>query len=119
MTGLDESWEAALDLLAAATPDAARSLRVVLTDPRLAAARAPELIVVTCRPEEIGAAALDGSRAGGVVLVDAPTYAGAPPSPAASTLVRLTGAGVPVAVVRCGDDLATALGGVSVDARSA
>ena len=119
VNALDGSWEAALDLLAAVTPDARRSLRAVLADPRLAAARAPELIVVTCRPEAIGAAALDARRAGGVVLVDAPTYAGASPSPPASPLLRLAGAGVPVAVVRCGDDLATALGGVSVDARSA
>ena len=119
VNALDGSWEAALDMLAAATPDAGRTLSAVLSEPRLAAARAPELILVTCRPDALGTAALDARRAGGVVLVDAPTYAGAPPSPSASQLLRLAGAGVPVAVVRCGDDLATALEGVSAGARSA
>jgi uncharacterized protein (DUF58 family) len=118
VNALDGSWEAALDQLAAATPDDGRSLRTVLADPRLVATRAPELIVVTCRPEEIGAA-LETRRAGGVVLVDAPTYAGASPSPPSPVLLRLAGDGIPVAVVRCGDDLETALGGTSVDARSA
>ena len=119
VNALDGSWDAALDLLAAVKPDARRSLQAVLADPRLAPGRAPELIIVTSRPEAIGAAVLDTRRAGGVVLVDAPTYAGAGPSPPAPALLRLAGAGVPVAVVRCGDDLATALGGISIDARSA
>jgi uncharacterized protein (DUF58 family) len=113
----DGSWDAALDLLAAVRPDATTTLAILLSDPRLAGGRAPDLIVVTCRAEAL--AALDARRASGVVLVDAPTYAGAPAAPPAPALLRLAGAGVPVAVVRCGDDLAAALGGVTRDARSA
>jgi hypothetical protein len=115
----DGSWEAALDVLAAVRPDGATTLAALLSDPRLAAGRAPDVIVVTCRPESLAGVALDARRAGGAVLVDAPTYAGAAPSPPAPALLRLARAGVPVAVIRCGDDLATALGGVRTDARSA
>ena len=116
---LDGSWDAALDALAAVEPDARSTLATLLAGPRLAAGRAPELIVVSCRPEAIDAAFLDARRAGGVVLVDAPTYAGARPSPPAPALLRLAAADVPVAVVRSGDDLQAVLGGAAYGARSA
>ncbi len=116
---LDDSWHAALDALAAVEPDPRHTLATLLADPRLAAARVPELIVISCRPEAIDAALRDARRAGGVVFVDAPTYTGAPPSPPAPALLRLAAAGVPVAVVRSGDDLQAVLGGAAHGARSA
>jgi hypothetical protein len=45
-----------------------------------------------------------------LVYVDAPTFAGAAPTPE-PLLLRLTGGGVPVAVVRAGDDLKAVLSG--------
>jgi uncharacterized protein (DUF58 family) len=113
------SWEAALDVLAAAEPSGRSSLEAVLADRSLATARAPELVLVTCRQDAAGVAALQGRNAGGVVLVDAPTYAGAAPSSPSTTLLRLAAAGVPVVVVRCGDDLATVLGGAISGVRTA
>jgi hypothetical protein len=80
--------------------------------------RAPELVIVTCRPDAVGVASLE-RRLAGVVLVDAATYAGEAPSGPSTTLLRLAAAGVSVAVVRCGDDLATALGGATSGVRSA
>ncbi|MGL6278095.1 MAG: hypothetical protein ACRC50_00880 [Gaiella sp.] len=50
------------------------------------------------------------ARAGAaVVAVDAPSYAGASAAPTEPALLRLAAHGVPVAVVRRGDDLAAAL----------
>jgi uncharacterized protein (DUF58 family) len=119
VTGLDASWEAALDALAAVEPDERRSLAPVLSDPRLAPTRSAELVLVTCRPEALDTGPATGRPLGGVVLVDAPTYAGAPASGSSTALLRVAGEGTPVAVVRAGLDLATALGGVSREARSA
>jgi uncharacterized protein (DUF58 family) len=119
VSAADGSWDAALDFLAGVEADAGIPLAAVLADRRLSLSRAPELVLVTCRPEAAGAAALERRSAGGVVLIDAATYGGAPPSPPSTVLLRLAAAGVPVAVVRNGDDLATALGSVITDARSA
>jgi hypothetical protein len=47
-----------------------------------------------------------------VVFVDAPTFAGRPPSREPG-LLKLQASGVPVAVVRQGDDLADVLTGVA------
>jgi hypothetical protein len=79
--------------------------------------RQAELLVVTCRPD--ATAALDARGLRGVVLVDAPTYAGAAASPASPALLRLAGGGVPVTVIRAGDDLAAALAGGRTGVRSA
>lgn len=105
-------WRLALDLLAAAQPDAPVSAAAVLASDAGAAARARQLVVVTSRLE---APLVDrlvervrSRRPAAVVHVDAPTFAGREPSPQPS-LLRLSTAGVPVAVVRRGDDLARAL----------
>ncbi len=119
VSGLDGSWEEALDVLAGIEPDERRTLAALLADRRLATARVQELIVISCRPEGIDVAVALERRLAGVVLVDAPTYAGAGPSPPSPTLLRLAAAGVPVTVVRAGQDLATALGGGGLGARSA
>jgi len=111
---LEREWPAALDALAAALSDAVRPLAAVLSDPRTPAARAPELVVVTARPDTVSAALearlRDGRRVA-LVAIDAPTYAGAMPSPAEPVLLRAAAAGIPVAVVRAGEDLRGALEG--------
>jgi uncharacterized protein (DUF58 family) len=119
LQALDADWENLLDVLAAAAPDAAGELAGTLTDLRGPAARAPELVLVTARPSPRLGDRLVAARHGALVLVDAPTYAGASPSRPDPVALRLAAAGVPVAVVRRGDDLGAALAGRVTGRRSA
>jgi uncharacterized protein (DUF58 family) len=101
----------ALDALAAVEPDAAFPLARALGHEQAPAARAGELVLVTSTldPKSLGAV-LDSAvhRLVSVVWVDAPSFAGRP-TRAVPGLLRLSAAGVPVAVLRRGDDLAAAL----------
>ena len=116
--GLDGSYASALDVLAAAVPTGP-ALASTLSDPRLGAARAAELVVVTCNPLTPALDRLQEARGGAVVAIDGPTYAGASQSAALTGLLRLAAGGVPVAIVRAGDDLEAALSGLSKGQRSA
>ena len=105
-------WQRALDLLAGAQPDARMSAAALLASEAGAAVRARQLVVVTSQlapalVERLVARVLS-RRPAAVVYVDAPTYAGreAGREPA---LLRLATAGVSVAVVHRGDDLADVL----------
>lgn len=107
---LGGEWEEALDALAVAEPVPAASTSSLLGPAGTLLARLGEVVLVTARPERRlldALAARSGLRA--VVAIDAPTYAGAPPSRADAGLLALAASGVPVAVVRAGDDLAAAL----------
>jgi uncharacterized protein (DUF58 family) len=104
----------ALELLAAVEPLGRTPLTVLLAEEATPAARALELVVVTARIEP---ALVDrliqralSHRKVSLVYVEAPTFAGSGPKPQPQ-LLRLQGAGVPVAVVRAGDDLAARLAG--------
>jgi uncharacterized protein (DUF58 family) len=105
-------WQRALELLAAAEPDARAPAAALLRSADGAAARALELVVVTARIEpSLVDRLLERAltrRPVAVVHVESESFAGRPhrPEPA---LLRLQSAGVPVAVVRQGDDLALAL----------
>jgi uncharacterized protein (DUF58 family) len=106
-------WRQALDLLAAAEPDPGPPLAALLADEGSAAGRALELAVVTASlsprlVERMVDRAL-GSGNVSLVLVDAASFAGAPPRPWPE-LLRLQAVGVAVAVLREGDDLAERLG---------
>ena len=108
-------WQRVLELLAAAEPDASRPAGALLESGVSPATRSLELVVVTSRIEpalvnRLLERALT-RRAAALVHVDAGSFAGRPhrPEPA---LLRLQAAGVPIAVVRQGDDLAVALAGV-------
>lgn len=110
-----QDWQRALELLAAAQPDASRPAAALLESGVSPATRSLELVVVTSRIEpalvnRLLERALT-RRAAALVHVEAASFAGRPhrPEPA---LLRLQASGVPVAVVRRGDDLATALAGV-------
>jgi uncharacterized protein (DUF58 family) len=109
-------WQRALELLAAAQPDADRPAAALLESGVSPAARSLELVVVTSRVESaLVNRLLERAltrRAVALVHVDAASFAGRPrrPDPA---LLRLQAAGVPVAAVRQGDDLAVVLGGVT------
>jgi uncharacterized protein (DUF58 family) len=106
-------WRQALDLLAAAEPEPGPSLAALLADEGSAAGRALELAVVTASlpprlVERLVARALASGNVS-LVLVDAASFAGAPPRPWPE-LLRLQAVGVAVAVLREGDDLAERLG---------
>jgi uncharacterized protein (DUF58 family) len=104
-------FDAALGALAAAEPDARHGLDRWLSLERMRTASAGELIVVTSNLERAVVEALLGLAAHvvlSVVWVDAPSFAGRPARTATGPL-RLSALGVPVAVVRKGDDLAAAL----------
>jgi hypothetical protein len=87
----------------------------VLADERSPAARAPELVVVSAALDEAAVDRLVGLAARrrriSAVWVDAGSFAGRPRTAAEPALLRLAAAGVPVAVVRRGEDLRAALGG--------
>ena len=107
-------WQRALELLAAAEPDAPRPAATLLESGISPAARALELVVVTSRIEPgLVDRLLERAvtrRAVALVHVEAASFAGRPHRPEPS-LLRLQAAGIPIAVVRRGDDLAVALAG--------
>jgi uncharacterized protein (DUF58 family) len=106
-------WRQALDLLAAVEPEPGPPLAALLADEANAAGRALELAVVTASlPPQLVERLVErslGRRNVSLVLVDAASFNGADPKPLAE-LLRLHAAGVAVAVVRRGDDLAERLG---------
>lgn len=105
-------WRAALEALAAAEPNGRLSLAAVITDESGTVSRAYELALVTSRLEpplvdRLVQRALAQRRVS-VVYVDAPSFAGGRPVREPG-LLKLQAVGVPVAVVRRGDDLAAVL----------
>ncbi len=107
-------WQKALELLAAAEPDAGSPAAALLESGVSPVGRSLELVVVTSRIEpglvnRLLERALT-RRAVALVHIEAGSFAGRPrrPEPA---LLRLQAAGVPLAVVRQGEDLAAALEG--------
>jgi uncharacterized protein (DUF58 family) len=107
-------WQRALELLAAAEPDARSPAAALLASGISPAARSLELVVVTSRVEQgLVDRLLERAltrRAVALVHVEPAGFAGrrGRPEPA---LLRLQAAGVPIAVVRKGEDLAAALEG--------
>ncbi|MDQ3121482.1 MAG: hypothetical protein M3Q59_02965, partial [Actinomycetota bacterium] len=107
-----------LGVLAAAEPDARTKLARWLVYEQTRTAQAGELVVVTSNlePATVDALlALATRRLLSVVWIDAPSYAGRPTRTPSGPL-RLSRLGVPVAVVRRGDDLAAALDAPRVEA---
>jgi uncharacterized protein (DUF58 family) len=117
VTSEGPDWGRALDLLAGAEPDTRTPAAALLEAGSGPAAQALELVVVTSRlTPALVSRLLDRSlsrRSVACVYIDAATFAGrsSQPEPA---LLRLQAAGVPVAVVRSGEDLAAALAPAAV-----
>lgn len=109
-------WEEALELLAAAEPDARRSAAALLQSGDGPSTRSLELVVVTSRVDRpLVERLLERTltrRPVAVVHVEPESYAGRPRRPEPN-LLRLQAAGVPIAAVRQGEDLAAALEGES------
>jgi uncharacterized protein (DUF58 family) len=107
-------WQRALEVLAAVEPTARSSAARLLADAAGPATRALELAVVTARlePELVDRLAQRAlaRRKVSLVFVDPASFAGAAPRQEPA-LLRLQQAGVVIAVVRGGDDLAEQLEG--------
>jgi uncharacterized protein (DUF58 family) len=110
-------WRRALELLAAAEPTGRSPLGRVLREQHGPATRALELAVVTARLEpalvDILVQRALSRRSVSLVYVDPASFNGAHRRPE-PLLLRVQRAGIPVAVVRDGDDLASCLGGASL-----
>lgn len=120
----DGDWHRALELLAAVEPDGHSPVANLLADEAGPAARAVELTVVTSAlsprlVDRLAHRAL-GNHPASLVYVDAGSFArseAAAVQPAtAAHLLRLQRAGVPVLVLRRGDDLAGRLSAVELQA---
>jgi hypothetical protein len=112
----ETDWKAAYDLLAAAAPDGRTPVAALLNDEAGSVARAVELTVVTAAlsprlVDRLLQRTLSQRRAA-LVFVDPASFNGAEPAPQPA-LLRLQAGGVPVAVLRRGDDLAEKLGAVA------
>ncbi len=116
MHSYETDWRQAYDLLASAEPDGQAPAAALLGDEGTSVARALELTVVTASlspllVERLLQRTLSQRRAA-LVFVDpasfGPNGAHSIPKP---ELLRLQAGGVPVAVIRRGDDLHTKLGG--------
>jgi hypothetical protein len=110
-------WRRALELLAAVEATGDTPVARLLAEENSPAARALELVVVTARLEP---ALVDrliqralSRRKVSVVFVDPASFNGAPRRPE-PVLLRLQAAGIAVAVIRSGDDLAASLSGEPV-----
>jgi uncharacterized protein (DUF58 family) len=110
----DSDWHRALELLAAVEPTGETSAVAALTEEASPATRALEVTVVTANLTPALADRLVqrslNRRGVSLVYVDAPTFAGAEET-VEPALLRLQAAGVPVAVLRRGDDIGAKLAG--------
>jgi uncharacterized protein (DUF58 family) len=115
----ERDWQAAYDALAGAEPDGSTAVAALLGAEASPLARVSELVVVTAAvpralADRLAERASTGRRAA-LILVDAGSFAGRSSVPTAD-LLRLSTAGVAVAVAGSGDDLARILGGHSLRA---
>ncbi len=119
-SSLDGEFGSVLSALAAVRASAACDLARFLERPPRGVDHAPELVVVTATRSPAAARRLlelASRRAVAVVWIDAPSYAGRP-TRAVPAVLQLSAAGIPIAVVRHGDDLATALEASRGEARA-
>ena len=123
----DGDWTRALEMLAAVEPDGPTPVASVLADEAGPASRALELTVVTAslspRLAERLAQRAFQRHAATLVYVDPSSFTPGGTSElepgVAGQILRLERAGVPVAVVRRGDDLVSVLGGERLRAGAA
>lgn len=107
-------WRQALELLASVEADGSEPVANLLADQASPAARALELVVVTAAPTTTLADRLAqrarARRRVSLVFVDPGSFARPPRTATEPILLRLQAAGIPLAVVRRGDNLAEVLG---------
>jgi len=121
VVSLEGDWLAALEVLAAVEPGATVPVVELLAREGGAASRALELVVVTSRLTGALARKLaqraQASHGVSLVWIDSASFAGRPTA-VEPELLRLQAVGIPIAVVRNGDDLRAALGGAAAAART-
>jgi len=108
---LEGEFHSVLGALAAVRPNASHDLARFLVQPPRVVDHALELVFVTATQSLVAATRLldlAGRRAVSVVWIDAPSFAGRP-TRAVPAVLRLSAAGLRVAVVRRGNDLASVL----------
>jgi uncharacterized protein (DUF58 family) len=123
----DGEWSRALEMLAAVEPDGPTSAAAMLSDEAGPAGRALELTVVTSsltpRLADRLAQRVFQRHAATLVYVDPASFTDTGEQQldpgVASQILRLERAGVPVAILRRGDDLASVLGGGQLKAGAA
>ena len=107
-------WRQAYELLAAVEPDGSEPVANILADESSPAARALEVVVVTAALTPALADRLvqraRTRRRVSLVFVDAGSFAEPTRTAPEPLLLRLQAIGIPLAVVRRGDDLAERLG---------
>jgi uncharacterized protein (DUF58 family) len=119
-SSLDGEFASVLGTLASAKADAQHDLARFLERPPKAVEHAPEIVVVTATESPAAARRLldlTSRRAVAVVWVDATSYVGRP-TRAVPAVLQLSAAGIPIAVVRHGEDLAAALESPRAEARA-
>jgi len=116
----ETDWRAAYDLLAAAEPDGRTPASALLADEAGAPSRARELTVVT---SVLSAQLVDrllqrtlSQHQAALVFVDAGSFTAAGPAAREPQLLRLQAAGIPVGVVRRGDELGAILSAATAGA---
>ncbi len=110
-SSLEGEFGGVLGTLACVNATAPQDLARFLDHAPKTVERAAQLVLVTATQSQAAAKrllALSTRRAVAVVWIDAPSFAGRP-SRAVPALLQLSSAGIPLAVVRRGDDLAAAL----------
>lgn len=111
----DRDWSWALDALAGVQPTEAIGLAHVLAASVELVGRGSELVLVTCRSAEDAGVSLRSlaahGRRVGLVAIDGGSYAGRDPKRSSPGLLQLAASGIPVAIIRRGDDLVATLGG--------
>jgi uncharacterized protein (DUF58 family) len=119
-SSLEGEFASVLGTLAAVRADAPVDLGRFLERAPRSVSQSPEVVVVTATESAAAARGLldlANRRAVAVVWVDAASYVGRP-TRAAPAILRLSAAGIPIAVVRHGEDLATALEAPRGEARA-
>ncbi len=116
---LDAGWETVLELLATVEPDGRTPVATLLAEGAGAASAAVELCLVTSAlPPRLADRLLQRAvarRGTSVVYVDPVSFASggaSPPAEARAQIARLDHVGIPVCVLRRGDDLERSLGPV-------
>jgi uncharacterized protein (DUF58 family) len=111
VTSLDGDWDALYAALAAVEPDSELPLDRLLADPAVKPAGELILVAASLGPRVVERLVGGGGRRAAIVLVETTSYGPAPGRQAPDLgLLRLAAAGIPVAVVRRGDDLVDVLG---------
>jgi uncharacterized protein (DUF58 family) len=110
ITSLEGDWDAAYAALAAVEADGELPLEQLVRDPAVNRAGELLLVVASLTTQAVDRLLLHDPRRLAIVFVDATSFGAQRGRVSEPGLLRLAAAGVPVAVVRRGDDLARVLG---------